>query len=764
MRTPSPSSVLVALLAALGLAACGDSGPTTPDTQDPDTLGTSHPDPQPDPTSDVLCESLGYYCSVADVDDEVLARGDQVLAELKQRLDAGASTAEAATWLRAERDVREVGVVDEGIVFILRGGTPMFMMTPSTGGPAAAPPVITANAADVVGHGTPRDNPKKKKRALILSPFLFELGASGDPGERVGALLASSRDYQPGDDGAQRIRWITNADTPSVGSGRPTPDDFLGWDAYDFVMLHTHGAEFQDNPTLCQQLDPYFCVSGVMTGRRVTGCAQAKQLYPNYQGITCGGTRGADGFYVVLTTEFFDQAYNPLLGTAGLDKSIVIFSACHSSANGSLAAYVAGSRSEFFGWSRLADTGPASAAVTRLVELMVKDGLTSTKAFDKLKNEGRDRAGAARLEHRGNGDGLYIREITTLKNPVAGGASPAPGWASGHGPAAAPGDVELKGGDVLPFIGQAGDGNADELFFFVDVDGVESGRESAFSVRIDLDGQQLGTWSLEGQHARRIDDTTVRIRVHQPVSFDIQPGQSATLKAVTRLGDETESPHELQVTFENPKLRLRSTIRSAGGDASLESEVEGEVDLRFKRGDDPDELELDQSIGPLRYVRFDVTMQAPGCTISTITVPGRIGVPEAKIDFSDPTASDFGVPEELVLVVYPEIEETILIQCAQGSTSVPSIHWFAGFVSFHGGQLGGANELDTSKGGFVIRGWQPGSDGVYARKTYQRTGQEDDVSFEEDTTLEIGGPGYGSGPVSPGSGAGLTTPASAARR
>ncbi|MEQ9568795.1 MAG: hypothetical protein RLN75_01285, partial [Longimicrobiales bacterium] len=210
MRTPVPCRALFVLFAAVWVVGCGDSGPTTPNTADPDpdTVGVTHPDPQPDPTSDVLCEALGYYCSVADVDDEVLQRGDEVLAEIRQRLDAGASADDVATWLKAERDVREVGVVEAGIVFILQGGTPMFMMTPRTGGPASSPPVVPPSAADVVGHGTPRDNPKKKKKALILSPFLFELGADGDPGDRVSNLLATSRDYQPGDDGAQRIRWI----------------------------------------------------------------------------------------------------------------------------------------------------------------------------------------------------------------------------------------------------------------------------------------------------------------------------------------------------------------------------------------------------------------------------------------------------------------------------------------------------------------------------------------------------------------------------
>ncbi|MCA9298088.1 MAG: hypothetical protein KDA28_03420, partial [Phycisphaerales bacterium] len=358
-------------------------------------------------------------------------------------------------------------------------------MTPDTDAPAASSPTAPRFLGDVVGHDTARDNDQKKKKALILSPFLFELGS--DPGGAVESMLVGTRDYRP-DSGGQRVFRIRNDQQPAVGSGRPTPEDFLGWTAYDFVLVHTHGAEYADNPTLCQALDPYFCVSGVMTGRRVTGCLQAKTIYSVYEGITCGRTSsGAQGSFVVLQTEFFHEAYGSVFGSSGLDKAIVIMSACHSSANGSLAAALAGSNSEFFGWSNVADNGLAVAGITRLVELMVLDGLRTPEAYQKLHNENGDIAGLATLEYRGHGNGLHIREITTLKNPISGSPSPAPGLTSGAGPQGAPGDVELTGGDVIPFVGQAGDNEPDELFFFVDIDGVESGKEGEFELSIELD-------------------------------------------------------------------------------------------------------------------------------------------------------------------------------------------------------------------------------------------------------------------------------------
>jgi hypothetical protein len=84
----------------------------------------------------------------------------------------------------------------------------------------------------------------------------------------------------------------------------------------------------------------------------------------------------------------------------------------------------------------------------------------------------------------------------------------------------------------------------------------------------------------------------------------------------------------------------------------------------------------------------------------------------------------------------------MITTCSGGSFSLDLIHWFAGFVSFHGGAIGGPDEFDATRGAFVVTGWQPGSNGVCARRTFDRSGQDDDVTFRERTTLEIRGPSY----------------------
>ena len=73
---------------------------------------------------------------------------------------------------------------------------------------------------------------------------------------------------------------------------------------------------------------------------------------------------------------------------------------------------------------------------------------------------------------------------------------------------------------------------------------------------------------------------------------------------------------------------------------------------------------------------------------------------------------------------------------------VPTPHWRAAFISWHGGELSGPNTLDTSRGGFVISGWQAGSGDVFAERRFDRTATRDGATFEEDTVLQIRLPDY----------------------
>jgi hypothetical protein len=746
--------LLFALL--IGSAACGDSGSTTPganDDEDDDTPVVDL-DPTPDPNGDNFCGRLGYHCTPTQAPAGSLARSDTLLTTVKARVEGGESNAAAATWLRDQRDVVEAASTEGSVVFRVEGAPPTWLLTPQLGtGGSPAPPTVQTTRQEVVGHGTSRDNSQKRKRALLLAPYQFQF-AGNDPTAAVQQILRGARDYNHSA-GTNVVQNTAAPAQPPSGSslGQPKLADFQGWDAYDVIMVTSHGAEMGASSFGCTFFSDFLtCITGVSTGERVASCADIANLYPNIPGVRCAGTSGVPGTFILLDTDFFAAQYSVF--AAGLDKAIVFMGGCQTFKNSSLAFNLAGSRSEYFGWDESVYVSEMGPPAIRLFQLLVQDGLTTEDAFDKLQSEGLDNTTKADLKHYSNGDGLHVREITTLKNPLApsvsGGSSPLAGVWPG-GPLSPVGQGDLNDGDILPFLGQAGDGTNDELFFYVDVDGVKPGDEGEIDVEVEVDGNPVGTWALTGNDARRIDDSTVRVRIRQPLDFDVQQGQTVLLKANAQLPGDGESEHEVPIALQNPVLHFESTIESTASDLLQRSRVEGDIELALKQGDDPDELELTSSIGPLRYLEYSLEVpSSSGCSVTTATIDGRFEVKEGRVEL-DPTSSNFGIPEELVLILYPEIKDSSTLTCPGGSQTTESIYWFAGWVSFHGGALGGPSELDQARGGFVIRDWQPGTGAAWARREYDRSGMDAEVTFMERTLMELRGPTYTAGSGGAGS-------------
>lgn len=662
-----------------------------------------------------------------------------------------------AAWLAGQEGV-DVSVDEYGIVFRVQGDRPTWLLTPPDEAPAGD--VIESHGVypqNVVGHGTPRERDDRRKKALVLSPFAFQLGTA-DPGAGIQNILGSHRDY-----------GYAGGVTP-LANGEVTVSAFMGWQDYDVIAVTTHGKEVGEDGWGCALIDlptdlwdehvGPTCLVGIYTGERVEDCdAERRARYPNVPGIDCGRVRGAEGQFFVLDTDFFiwEYAYRDGEPRDRLDKGIVYMGGCHTFDNSNLAVTLAGGSSEYFGWDDPVHRLDNYRISLRLFTYLVADGLTTVEAYEELEDE--DTSGTfygvlGELEHESNGDGLHIREITTLKNPlhpsVAGSQQHPSDPLSAALLAGGLADDEegtLRSGDVLPFLGQAGDGQEDEAFFYVDVDGVRPGRESVFDVTVAVDGVELGTWSLEGDRARRIDDNTVRLRVRQSLGFDVQDGSTLQLRATTNLpGDgDGESRDEVSVVLANPVLHVHSTIETEEDEFTSLSEVRGDVPLSFHPGDDPDDLEVGPSRGLLEYVRYEITMPAPdGCSIETATVDGHMEIREGDVRF-DSGAAGFGVPEELRIFPAPELKERVSIVCPQGQTGFETIHWFAGFVGFHGGGWGGPNELDEQGSSFVIGNWVAGTGEVYATRTYARSGTEDGVTLSERTTLELRGPRYREG-------------------
>ena len=754
---------LLTAAVAMVLTVCSDS-PTEP-ADDPGP--GEQPEPTPEATETSYCAQLGYPCTAEDVDPAAGARSQTLLDEVLDRVESGETNDQAAAWLAAQDGVVNLTADPSGIVFQVEGAQPTWLVTPPDDAPSAQTIDLPgAHVQNVVGHDTPRERDDRKKKAVVLGPFAFQLGGD-EPGPAIQSTLQGHRDYAHGDG----VDYRHNSSLPAMPAelssttGNVKVAAFQDWEGFDVIAVTTHGKEVDPDSWLCAEIisfNPFrevagpTCIVGIFTGERVRDCEQAKLAnYAGIPGIRCGRVQGVEGTFLLLDTDFFIFQYRYRGGVPrdGLDRAVVYMGGCHTFDNSNLADVLAGGRSEYFGWDDPAHRVDNYNVSTRLFELMIEDGLTTVEAYEKAREEVMPAPlpfVLGELQHRSNGDGLHIREITTLKNPLHPSVrSPSPvepvPTALLDGMSMVDEEGDLRSGDILPFLGQPGDGENDVAFFYVDVDGVRSGRESEFDVTIEIDGEELGTWPLTGDDARRIDDYTVRLRVRQPLSFDVEDGSTIRLKASTRLPGEEDgkSVDDVSVILANPVLRVQSTIETSGGDFTSVSEVMGDVPLFFEPGAQPDDLEVGSSRGPLEYVRYDVTIPAPdGCTITTTTVDGEMWIAEGEVEFDDPEAGDFGVPDELRIFPAPEIEETITITCPTGSTSFDTIHWFAGFVSFHGGALGGPNELDESGSVFVISDWQAGDGEVYAKKTYNRTGQEDDVTFKEVTTLELRGPSY----------------------
>ncbi|RLC55562.1 MAG: hypothetical protein DRI30_07375 [Chloroflexi bacterium] len=193
-----------------------------------------------------------------------------------------------------------------------------------------------------------------------------------------------------------------------------------------------------------------------------------------------------------------------------------------------------------------------------------------------------------------------------------------------------------------------------------------------------------------------------------------------------------------------PEMTIRSTMTIDGGDAlNITSTVSGRTGLEFSS----DYFTL-SGRGSLDYEHFSVETSAPPqCQIATSTTPGYWRAIEVVLfDESHPlpvAAPENGhdlVPIDVVMAIDKGITESAVIQCGPIPFPLPTLlSFYAGFYSMHGGQTGNhPNEVDESRGGFVIEEWVAGEGNVIATRTYSREGPLDgDGVLREETFLEL---------------------------
>lgn len=648
-------------------------------------------------TSGLDCERESFPCRLSEVDPAILERSDSLGDEVLQLVDQGESLTQALQWLLTVDGVVDADADSAALWFRLDGGRPTWVfgekaLRPGSDGPIRVPVGRHSerrldkaqSPTDVVG-----DDPKEK-HALVLAPYLYFFG-DNDSGPPVAALLEKTRGYEG------RVTYLAN--DSQLSANDVGLSDFLNWQGYDAVFVSTHGT---------QKCKGDLCRTAILTASDV-----------NLQDIPLNDPPGlilakiVEGRRTIgLTNDFFSYQY-----PEGLGDAIIYLDACKTYKSPELSDVITGTAGTFFGWSETVNSGFSKAAATTFFSRLIERGTTTAEALEYLQksNMTTDPSSGATLRSSVSGDELRIREIVWLRNPLT--------------------KEDLPTETPYPVTGQLGDGQPDKIPYLVKVDGV-NGDPSGFVVKVTVNGFSAEPQQLIAGEQADGEGNVWTVKGEVLVPFDAQYGQEVDLHVVVDLPEGGKSEQEETVTLGNPEVNFVSTIESkniVGDEIRLTSTVESNVELRFIP-EGPDFTGSDT----LKYKMFVAVHPDPGCSIPTSTTDGTLQVkgmvfPEGEMSLP--------FPEEVVIYVPPSIKETLTIDCPGGSFTLSFIHWFAGFYSFHGGELGGENELDEDRGGLVIRNWTPGGDNVIARKVYDRSATDSDVDFSEKTTIELRWPG-----------------------
>ena len=515
----------LAMVATFLLAACQAAGPV-PDRS-----------PVPSPVLKPLeCEVKQYPCTLGDVPSQILIRSQELAQQAEAKLDQGIAMAEVASFLGGQDDIAEIASDEIAIRFRLEGGRPFWVVAPAAltptsvqsgarptmtaagrieharpPAPAAMRPEATPSRTGVAGNAfqyVVGDSPTK--RALVLSPYLWDFGASDD-GATVAGILKNTRGYEGN---------VTFVSTPVKTTFTITAASFKGWDAYDVVHVVSHGVRLCDGAG-CRAL---IAVHDLPNG--ILDLVEGLDTGPQMAVIT--GTEilfGAKRSLLMLNADFFLAEY-----PGGLSDAIVFFNACKTAGSNAtdLSDAIRGTSSVYLGWSQSVDSGHALAAAEAFYNSLSDGGWPAETAHDHLGGLQTDSSvtPAATLVIDGGQDGydLRIREVVMLLDPDLG--------------------TELKDNTLVIIDGMFADGVPDEVPFVVDVDGFSQEDAAGVEVHVSVDGHEIskalasgvnegaGQWQVSGQ---------------VPLNEDIPDERPANMRAWIDLPDGGISEHIVNI-------------------------------------------------------------------------------------------------------------------------------------------------------------------------------------------------------------------------
>jgi hypothetical protein len=517
----------VAVLAAFFLvaASCGGDEVSSP-TNSPAT-----------PAAELECEAEGYPCSLQEVPDEILERSATLGDEALAMFDAGSSMADVDSWLAGQDGMAEVASDDLALRFRLDGGRGNWILrsgalgtrgSPGQHQTAAAPSAAASAFRSVVGGDS------DSKRALVLSPFLWDFGSTDD-GEPVAEILAGTRGYTGG---------VVQAANPEQTDTNVNIESFKRWGDFDVVHVVSHGFRLCSK-TGCRAVISSGTLQGPPPGD--AGAIVKKAFFPADRGVELGKSEGcgrgleidpnddpdapcppekAGIDIVLLSADFFRGEYG-----GGLQDTLVFFNACETfGAEGTdLATALRGSNSVFLGWDERVDSGAAFTAGVALYEELSEIGSEVKTAYDRLGSLQTDAAGAHLvLGESGGTDGLRIRDVVFLLDPESGNV--------------------LSAGDNVAIVGAVNDGEDDLAPYVVQVDGIPVAMAADAELHVMIDGVEAEPQTVsEGSPGSQEDQWTVSGRVE--LGYDLEEDNAVPFRAWVDLPDGGESDHETPATL-----------------------------------------------------------------------------------------------------------------------------------------------------------------------------------------------------------------------
>lgn len=424
------------------------------------------------PNSDLLCERQGYPCRLSEVAQDVLTQSQAVLEAVADRANQGETLPDIATDLRDEPGMAEAAASDSTLRFRLEGGMPMsyhlvnelaqtsttsLQLSNQSRTARQSLPFKQAKQAETLNNPVGQDrngdgvvNQKDPRQVLLVAPLEWYFGDVAQDYNQFASISflrgkfnnpLSTIDYFD-----IELR-IDNVDETSVAITTPELlktrvdagyDFFQNWQAYDVIVLQTHGAPVCEDGT---------CFHTLMTGIEVESCdfTTEQQAVLDTIGMTCSRWEVETGsannivkvprYNLELTADAFQRLYS-----GRMKNKVMYFAAC----------YIAGSTDDddareadiinafgledsvYFAWDDRTPVEATYQAADTLFEQLV-DGDTTRQAYKKVKDQNEHRAGNSSfrfstLRYFGTGNyrlrskqqtsiepGLRIREVVSLR-------------------------------------------------------------------------------------------------------------------------------------------------------------------------------------------------------------------------------------------------------------------------------------------------------------------------------------------------------------